>query len=173
MPAAVLAGLAALGLSPARVRLQRGVERLLFGRRAEPYGVLSDLGVRLDATDEPADALESVVETVATTLRLPYVVVVVSRNGEEDLVTAHGTVIGRTSTFPLLSHGATVGNLVVGHRSADEDFTAEERALLEALARQARAIVGMVRLADELREISARRSTGREEERLRLHRDLS
>ncbi|MGI8423359.1 MAG: sensor histidine kinase [Chloroflexota bacterium] len=43
-------GVAAAAFQPLRDRLQRGVNRLLYGERADPYAVISDLGERLDET---------------------------------------------------------------------------------------------------------------------------
>ncbi|CAA9214233.1 MAG: hypothetical protein AVDCRST_MAG93-160, partial [uncultured Chloroflexia bacterium] len=46
-------GLVALLFHPLRVRLQRGVNRLMYGERGEPYAVLSRLRERLEATIAP------------------------------------------------------------------------------------------------------------------------
>ena len=43
-------GLIAVLFAPLRDRLQRGVNRLMYGERDEPYKVLSDLGASLEAT---------------------------------------------------------------------------------------------------------------------------
>ena len=42
---------------PLRERLQRGVNRLLYGERDEPYAVLARLGQRLEATLAPEAVL--------------------------------------------------------------------------------------------------------------------
>jgi hypothetical protein len=56
---------------PLRDRLQRGVNRLMYGRRDEPVAVLSQLGARLEATAVPDEILPGLVETVAGALKLP------------------------------------------------------------------------------------------------------
>src|SRR3712207_3384641 len=43
-------GLAAVLFAPLRDRLQRGVNRLMYGERDDPYAVLSRLGSRLEST---------------------------------------------------------------------------------------------------------------------------
>src|SRR5205807_4257763 len=65
-------GAVAVMFQPLRERLQRGVNRLLYGQRDEPYVVLSNLGRRLDASVDRATILPVMVETVATALKLPY-----------------------------------------------------------------------------------------------------
>lgn len=61
--------------APLRDRLQRGVNRLLYGQRDDPYAVLSRLGQRLEATLAPNAVLPTIVETVAQALKLPYVAI--------------------------------------------------------------------------------------------------
>ena len=49
----IATGLTAVLFQPLRTRLQRGVNRLMYGERDEPYAVLSRLGQRLEATLPP------------------------------------------------------------------------------------------------------------------------
>jgi signal transduction histidine kinase len=73
-PVAFLAtGIVAVAFHPARERLQRAVNRLLYGERDEPHEVVSRLAGRLATTAEPADLLPAVVDTAAQALRLPHV----------------------------------------------------------------------------------------------------
>jgi hypothetical protein len=58
-----------------RDRLQRAVNRLLYGERDDPYAVISRLGQRLEATLAPEAVLPAIAETVAQALRLPYVAI--------------------------------------------------------------------------------------------------
>ena len=64
-------GLIALLFQPLRDRLQRGVNRLMYGERDDPYAVLSRLGQRLEATLAPEAVLPTIVETVKESLKLP------------------------------------------------------------------------------------------------------
>lgn len=66
------AGLVAALLHPFREWLQRGVNRLMYGQRDEPYAVVARLG-RLEDTIEAEAVLPAVVETLAQALKLPYV----------------------------------------------------------------------------------------------------
>jgi hypothetical protein len=65
-------GLVAVLFQPLRSRLQRSVNRLMYGERDDPYAVLSRLGQRLEAALAPDAALNTVVQTVAQALKLPY-----------------------------------------------------------------------------------------------------
>ncbi|PWT78906.1 MAG: hypothetical protein C5B60_00475, partial [Chloroflexi bacterium] len=68
----VAAGLVAVLFQPLRAALQRGVNRLLYGQRDEPYAVITQLSQRLERTLAPEAALPALVETVAQALKLPY-----------------------------------------------------------------------------------------------------
>ena len=48
-------GLVAMLFQPLRSRLQRGVNRLIYGERDDPYAVISRLGRRLEATAHPRE----------------------------------------------------------------------------------------------------------------------
>jgi signal transduction histidine kinase len=71
----VATGLIAVLFQPLRTWLQRGVNRLMYGERDDPYAVLSRLSQRLEATLAPNAVLPTIVETIAQTLRLPYVAI--------------------------------------------------------------------------------------------------
>lgn len=63
----------ALAFQPLRERVQRAVNRVLYGARDDPFAVVSKLARSLEAAI-PADAvLPTVVETTAQALRLPHV----------------------------------------------------------------------------------------------------
>src|SRR5439155_14206074 len=70
--ALVATGLVAVLFQPLRQRLQRAVNRLLYGQRDEPYTVLSRLGQRLGANLPPDAVLSTIVGSVAEALKLPY-----------------------------------------------------------------------------------------------------
>lgn len=75
-------GLVAVLFQPLRERLQRGVNRLIYGERDEPYAVLARLGERLEATLAPEAVLPTLVETVAQALKLPYVAITLAVEDE-------------------------------------------------------------------------------------------
>ncbi len=149
---------AGLLLAPARTRIQRAVNHLLYGERDDPYVVLSRVAAGLEAAGSGEQLLPGLVAVMASTLRLPFVAV--------EFETAHGTrrVIhgvegGPTSRVPLVHQGRGFGALVVGLRPGQHTLSTRERRILGDLARQTAVAVANVILADDLRR-SARADRG-------------
>ncbi len=171
--AALLAtGLVAVLFQPIHRRLQRGVNRLLYGQRDEPFEVLSQLGQRLELMLMPDSVYPTIVETVAQALRLPYVALEVSDDVGFQLVESYGRPIAQPATLPLTNQGEIVGRLIVSGRTAREEFSEADRRLLQNIARQAGAAVHNAQLTADLQRSRQQLVTSREEERRRLRRDL-
>jgi two-component system NarL family sensor kinase len=69
LSASVLATLVvAIGFNPVRVRLQRLVDRLFYGDRADPVRAASSVAAQLAGASQPGDVLPA----VCAALRLPY-----------------------------------------------------------------------------------------------------
>lgn len=175
----VATGVVAVLFQPLRDRLQRVVNRLLYGERDEPYAVISRLGQRLEGTLTPDAILPAVVETVAGALKLPYVAIVLGQGVDRPIVAATGTPAPESLRLPLTYQGEMVGELLLAPRAPGEDFSPADRRLLADLARQAGVAARAVRLSDETRALTAdlqasreRLVLAREEERRRLRRDL-
>jgi signal transduction histidine kinase len=168
----VAAGLVAVLFTPLRARLQRGVNHLMYGERDEPYTVLSRLGRRLETTLAPEAGLEAVAEAVAQALKLPYAAIELKRDDGYKRVAERGDPKDENTVLPLVHQGETVGRLVVAPRSPGEEFSKQDRSLLEDLAWQAGAAAHAARLTTDLRRSRERLVTTREEERRRLRRDL-
>jgi signal transduction histidine kinase len=165
-------GLVAIVAQPVRDRLQRAVNRLMYGERDDPYAVLSRLGQRLEAVLAAEAVLPTVVETVAQALRLPYVAIKL-REGDQDRVAAEfGRPAGEPLRLPLVFQGEPVGELLLSPRAPGEGFSPADRRLLEDLARQSGAAVHAVQLTTALQRSRERLVSAREEERRRLRRDL-
>jgi signal transduction histidine kinase len=170
--ALVVTGLITVAFNPLRLRLERLVNRLLYGERDDPYSVLARLGRRLDATLTPEAILPTIVETIRQTLRLPAVAVVL-REGDQDRVAASsGVVDGEPLVLPLTYQHALIGELHVLSRAPDEPFGADERRLLATIADQVGIVAHNVRLTGDLQRSREQIVTAREEERRRLRRDL-
>jgi signal transduction histidine kinase len=168
----VATGVVAVLFQPLRDRLQRAVNRLMFGERDDPYGVLSRLGAHLEATLAPQAVLPTIVRTVAEALRLPYVAIVLGEDGDARPSAAFGDPIAERVLVPLAYQGSVVGQLLVSPRAPGESFSPAERRLLTDLARQAGVAVSAVRLTEDLQRSRRRLVTALEEERRRLRRDL-
>jgi signal transduction histidine kinase len=170
---AILAtGLVALLFNPLRQRLQRGVNHLMYGERDNPYAVLSRLGQRLEAAYAPELVLPTIVETVAQTLKLPYVAISLNQNGEFKIAAEFGRSKLEPMTLPLIHQGESVGELILAPRAPGDHFTKPERQLLDDLARQIGVAAHAVCLTTDLQRSREQLVTAREEERRRLRRDL-
>src|SRR5829696_918830 len=167
------AGLVAVLFAPLRERLQRGVNRLMYGERDDPYAVLSRMGERLEATFAPKAILPTIAETIAQALKLPYVAIELEQDGTFVKEAAYGKQSPDVPFVLPLAYGTeTVGRLVTEHRSLGEEFSASDEKLLEDLARQVGVAAHAVRLATDLQRSRERLVVSREEERRRLRRDL-
>jgi two-component system NarL family sensor kinase len=167
------AGLAALATLPLRDLLQRGANRLLYGQRDQPWRVMHTLGARLEWAADPGRAFPVIADTVAETLRLPYVAVeVVDEMGRASIRAERGRPAGVVEAVPLVHGAQPVGRLLLGVRGGERGFGPAELDLLRDLGRQAGAAVHAQRLRDDLARSRERLVTAREEERRRLRRDL-
>ncbi len=169
----VAAGLVAVLFAPLRDRLQRGVNRLIYGERDDPYAVLSLLGERMKAADAPEAVLPAIVKTVAQALKLPYVAIALKQDdGEFETVAVRGHPKGEPLVLPLSYGAETIGQLILSPRAPGEPFDSADKRLLDDLARHAEAAAYAVRLTADLQRSRERLVNAREEERRRLRRDL-
>src|SRR5215203_1239817 len=157
---------------PLRSRLQRGVNRLMYGERDDPYAVTYRLGRRLEATLAPEGVLPTVVETIAQALKLPYVAILLREGEGFRSAAAYGSPTAEPEAIPLVYQREEIGRLVIAPRAPGEGFSDADRRLLEDLARQAEVAVHAVRLTADLQRSREHLIATREEERRRLRRDL-
>ncbi|MBI4790664.1 MAG: sensor histidine kinase [Chloroflexi bacterium] len=180
-------GLVAVLFQPLRERLQRGVNRLIYGDRDDPYAVLSRLGQRLEVSLAPDAVLPTIVETISQGLKLPCVAIALKEADKFKIVAAYPPTASPVSvkkeqpakgnetageTLPLVYQGETIGRLIFAPRAPGEPFTPTERRLLENITHQAGIAAHAVRLTVDLQRSRGRLVTTREEERRRLRRDL-
>ncbi len=170
-------GVVALLFQPLRERLQRRVNRLMFGDRDEPYSVLERLSERLNLVVQTEQVLPTIVETVAHALKLPFVAISLRQGDTFKAVAEHFASDEKRSydsaeIFPLVYRSEVVGQLILAPRSQGEVFSQTDRQLLDTIARQTSLAAYNVRLTDELQRSREQLVTTREEERRRLRRDL-
>jgi signal transduction histidine kinase len=165
-------GLVAVLFQPLRMRFQRGVNRLMYGERDDPYAVISRLSRRLEAALAPKAVLPTVVETIAQALKLPYAAILLKAGGEYRTAAAYGSPTTEPETLPLVYQKEEIGRLVLSPRAPGEAFSPADHGLLEDLARQAEVAVHAVGLTADLQRSRERLVATREEERRRLRRDL-
>lgn len=154
----VSALLVALAALPLRARLQRGVDRLLYGERGDPLRIASRVGGRLSG------GLAATLEEVRAALRLPQVRVTV----DGVVIGSAGGPVSASAVLPL-DDGA---ELVVGLRSGERSLAAADARVLTLLAGPLQIAVRATRLSEQLQQSRERLVTTREEERRRLRRDL-
>jgi len=181
----VVIGLVVVAFNPLHQWLQRGVNRLMYGERDDPYTVIARLGQRLETTFEPSAVLPNIVETLAKALNLPYVALATLEDGSvsvrsewrapETTPSTFATLI----TFPLIYQNDMLGELRVSPRRGETSLAEADRRLLADLALQASVAVRGVRLMHDLHSLTIdlqasreRLVLAREEERRRLRRDL-
>jgi signal transduction histidine kinase len=158
--------LVAVGAAPLLPRLQRGVDRWMYGDRDDPARVASEVAGLLATGDR--DGLVGVVAGLHAALRLPYVGVRTARSG---LLEA-GEPVGRSATIPLAYAGSAVGELLVGLRPGERRLSATDAAALQLVVAPLAVAVRALDLAADLQESREQIVLGREEERRRLRRDL-
>ncbi|HWD82168.1 MAG TPA: sensor histidine kinase [Kribbella sp.] len=164
----VAAGVVAAVAAPLHARLQRAVDRLVYGERGDPYGALSDLGRRLVSSAD--DLLQEAVLSVAHALRAPYTAVLLA--GDDAPTAATGTARGYEIDVPLSVRGAQVGLLRLSPRSASEQYGSRDLALVEELARHIAVAAHAAALTRDLQRSRESLVIALEEERRRIRRDL-
>jgi two-component system NarL family sensor kinase len=172
-------GIVAVFFQPLRERLQRGVNRLMYGERDSPYAVLGRLSERLEVVAATQSVLPTIGETIAEALKLPYVAIAL-KEGDQFTIAAEyirSSVFasqdnGSMEILPLVYQLETIGQLLLAPRALGESFSQTDRRLLETIARQAGIAAYNVRLTQDLQRSRERLVTTREEERRRLRRDL-
>lgn len=163
---------AATALVPLQARTTRAVDRWLFGHRADPYHVLTVLGEQMQASPEPVSMLQNATSTIVETLTVPYARIVAVSQDERTVLAESGRPWGTPVSFPLQMPDRSLGNLEVSPRRIGEVFTAREAQLLGQIARQAAFAVRAHQLTADLQTAREVLVFSREEERLRLRRDL-
>ncbi len=183
--------LVAVAFQPVRERVQRVANRVVYGRRASPYEVLSEFSggmARAVATEELLPRMARVAaEAVGAAgadvwLRVgselvreaswpqaePRLGVVVSLADGPDPTMS---VPEADLAIPVWHQGQLLG--VIGVRkSAGEQLSPGEAKLLRDLASQAGLVLRNVRLIEELRTSRQRLVSAQDQERRRLERDL-
>jgi len=156
------AGVAAVCFAPLRDGLQRGVNRLTYGKWTEPYELLAELGQRLEASSD----VDRLLADVAAELRELGLQDVRIRSAGED----EPAEPVEENALPLSAYGTRVGTL--SYRTADPPLRPRDHKLLDDLAGHLGGVLHARLLMQDLQGARERLVLGREEERRRLRRDL-
>jgi signal transduction histidine kinase len=166
-PEVLAAGFVAIGVVPLRDRLQRGVDRFVYGDRGDPLAALTRLGTPLGLAADEA-LVPEVLSAVTASLRVPGAEIV----GEGGTRATVGLVGENPVEVPLVMGGADVGVLRLAPRAGEKELPAADRRLLEGLAPLVAAVLHAVELADALRVEQERVVAATETERARLRQEL-
>lgn len=178
---------AALAFQPARTTARRLANRLVYGRRATPYEVMSRFSRRLSASMSVDDVLPRLAEAVATGVGASAgrVRLRVGEGGSWTAVHPPGAPDDVAHVVTVTHQGVVVGDLGVT-KPPDDPLTRDEEGLLRRLAVQAGPALDNVRLTLDLRarldELSTRAAqvegsrrrllVARDEEHQRLRQDI-
>jgi signal transduction histidine kinase len=183
----VAAAVVALAFQPARRRAQHLANRLVYGKRATPFEVLSAFSDRVSGTYAAEDVLPRMArilgegtgaaraqvwlrigEKVRRTASWP------SDEGPATVTLRHGELPdlpGVDRAVPVRDQGMLLGALTLTKGRGESVTPAEER-LLANLASQVGLVLRNVRLIEELRASRQRIVTAQDEERRRLERNI-
>lgn len=168
----IATGIIAIVFEPLRQRLQRGVNRLMYGERDDPATVLTQLSQRLDTALAPDSVLQTIVETLAQTLKLPYAAVSLFGDEKPRFASTSNLPPSDLLRLPLTYQTERVGELILAPRDAGESFSLADIKLIQLIAQQAGVAAYTLRLNNDLQRSRERLVTAQEEERRRLRRDL-
>ncbi len=160
-------GVIAVLFQPLLSQFRRFANRVFYGERQDPYQVIRHLGRKLETVVKQDELLGIIVQTVASTLQLPFVQLVTPKQ-----TVSQGQAIGQILEFPMQVKNLQVGVLRVSQRFIGESFLASEIRLLEDLTARAASAVQEALLSQEIQASQQAIVLAREEERKRIRRDL-
>ncbi|MCH6265412.1 sensor histidine kinase [Neobacillus citreus] len=175
----IATGIVAVLFSPIKQRVQRFINRRMYGENDDPYSVLLRLAQELENPMEPDSVLSLVVKTIRDSLKLPYASLSVYQDGKVIMTAEEGNDKGIPLTYKLLYRGEEMGDLKLSPRSPSEALTVSDRKFLDMLVRQASVVVHSAKasislklLAADLQESRENLVLAREEERRKLRSNL-
>jgi signal transduction histidine kinase len=185
--AAVAAAVVALAFQPMRSWAQRLANRLVYGKRATPYEVLSEFAERIAGTYSSEDVLPRMANMIAASTGADRTVVWLrvgnelhaeaSSNGLSDtrMLPVSGdelpvTLAGDTAV-PVMHQGELLGAISIRMPPSEPLSPAGER-LVEHVASQAGLVLSNVLLIEELRASRQRLVAAQDAERRKLERNL-
>jgi two-component system NarL family sensor kinase len=170
--------LIALTFLPVYRWARRGVRDLIYSQHENPYPALAQLSQRLEASPSPDAILPAIVETIAQTLKLPYVEIEAhlqdGDRSDASRLTAYGSPPRGASIqrLPLTYYDRAVGELRVAARRAGEPLSPSDLSVLRDLARQVGIALYAAQLTGDLQHTRERLVIAREAERRRIRNDL-
>lgn len=168
----IAVGFIAVLFQPIKDKLQAAINRLMYGESRSPYAALSMLGQKLEATSDTRTVLSSVVETISQVLKLPYAAIYLNTENSFQLAAEYGKLNTSAKRINLVYQKEDVGELVLGTRISNVEFSDYEQRLIQDLVRQVGIAVYSVKVTTDLMKSRENLVMAREEERKRIRRDL-
>jgi len=169
--------LVAITFRPVRDGARRIADRLVYGKRATPYEVLTEFSGRIAETYAADDVLPRMADVVrnATGAKIARVWIRVDA-GLRPVASSPADApplseLPDGGTFPVHLHGEELGALTVDMPANDALDPTREK-LVHDLASQAGLLLHNVRLLEELRGSRRRIVTAQDEERRRIERNI-
>ncbi len=163
---ALLVAVAAVVGAAGRSGAQVAVDRWLFGHRRDPYAVVAHVGRDVARGNDPAEALERLVDALREALRLPYAAYIGATTIES------GAAVAGWHSTSVVCLGQHLGELRAGRRRPGERLSEQEQAAISEVADRAGTLAYALTLVDDVAQSRARIVAAREEERRRLRADL-
>ncbi|HYB85335.1 MAG TPA: ATP-binding protein [Streptosporangiaceae bacterium] len=185
--AALAAAVVAVAFQPARQWAGRLANRVVYGRRATPYQVLSDFARRIGGTYAAGDVLPQMARTVAAGTGAEQVVVWLRVGGElrpgassdgsshPDALPVDGHELPRLPdadmSVPVVHQGELLG-AISARMPKDEPLRPAGQQLVADVASQAGLVLANAGLIEDLRSSRQRLVAAQDEARRRLERNL-
>ncbi|MFE1292238.1 sensor histidine kinase [Streptomyces sp. NPDC058751] len=168
LPGVLAAAVVAIGLNPARERLQRAVDWWIYGGRRDPLRALIQLGDQMADVGEHA-LLPAALEAVKSAVRAPAAGVT---DPEGKALVVPAAPPGPSHRVELRLAGRALGMLTVAERTPGEPYGRDDKRLLAALAQQLAVIVRALELGEAVAAERDRVVEATRAERDRLRTDL-
>ncbi len=171
----VALAISAVTVGPVRRWVRRGVEDVVYTHHDDAFAVVTRLNRELEPRRdqgilEPPDDRSSIAAVLARTVGVPYVAVI--QDGEVTSESGTHPAERDLTTIPLTYGAEALGQVLVAARRPGTPLSANEIGLLTDLAHQLAVGIYAVRATTEVAASRKALVSAREEERLRIRRDL-
>ncbi len=154
------------------LRLSRRIaDRVVYGRRATPYEVLSTFSSRVADTYSIDDVLPRLTQILAAATGATSARVLVRIGSDLQEVAAYGTPGGDEVSTPVVHQGEELGALVMAF-PANDPIDPPKQTLITNMAQQAGLVLRNVRLVEELRASRQRIVAAQDARARKLERDI-
>jgi signal transduction histidine kinase len=168
------AALVAIGIQPVLARARRFADRVVYGKRATPYEVLSEFGRQLGGTYAADDVLSRIAHVLHDGIGAERARVLLRVSDEFREVAVwppDAESAGDDLSIEVRDQGEVLGALAVSMPASDPIDEGKSK-LVSDLAAQVGLVLRNVRLVEELKASQRRIVTAQDQERRRLERNI-